>query len=76
MSDEYNSKTCITAGELRAIGVAIPAEVPDCGWVPRYSMTYGGPQVTIDNRRIHCTAAIRFSVPFQWIEVTGRVEAM
>lgn len=26
MSDEYNAETCITAGELRAIGVAIPAE--------------------------------------------------
>ena len=76
MSDEYNSETCITAGELRAIGVAIPAEVPDCGWVPRSAVTYSGPQVTVDGNRIDCTAAIQFSVPFQWISVTGHVEAM
>jgi len=31
----YDPGSCVTAGELRAAGVPVPAEMPDAAWAPR-----------------------------------------
>lgn len=31
--DAYDPDTCITAGELRGIGLDVPSSIPDCAWV-------------------------------------------
>ena len=35
---KYDPATCITAGELRSMGMKIPDTVPDCGWIPRFGI--------------------------------------
>lgn len=35
---EYDPKLHITAGTLRAMGLEVPQNIPDCAWTPRYSM--------------------------------------
>jgi hypothetical protein len=67
---EYDEATCQTAGELRAAGIEVPANVPDCGWIPRGSMTIGGkPVVAYDAKAKRIKVAFRavFTVPFRWI---------
>lgn len=71
----YDAVTCITAGELREMGIAIPANVPDCGWIPRGAM-----QMRAGTAHQHSEAEIAagilrvnlectFTQPFRWIEL-------
>jgi hypothetical protein len=32
---EYDEVTCITAAELRWMGIAVPEDTPDVAWIPR-----------------------------------------
>lgn len=61
----------ITAGELRANGVAIPEEIPDCGWVPKSSIIIMGlDNAKIENNVITMDLRWIFPVPFKWVEAT------
>lgn len=74
-ADEYDSVSCITAQELRKMGVAIPGDVPDCGWVPRCAVSYGlADQGKVEDSKITCSLTIRILAPFRWFEVRGEVE--
>jgi hypothetical protein len=57
----------ITAGALRAKGYDVPADVPDCAWVPADSLR---PDVTCDPSNGTITVAITFTAPWQWYEAT------
>ena len=72
---EYDETTCITAGELRTAGIAVPATIPDCGWVPRSSIKYGTAKASGDVAagRLSVSIPIEFTVPFQWILVAVEV---
>jgi hypothetical protein len=72
--EEYNERTCITAGELRAAGVAVPRSIPDCGWVPKHTMKFGEPTCAVepDNTgapAVACSIPIILTVPFRWVSV-------
>ncbi len=66
----------VSAGELREMGVAVPEDVPDCGWVPRASLRIG--DVTSaslgENGLPNLHISIEFTEPFRWVEVSGRVK--
>lgn len=47
MGQDYDEVTCITAGELRSMGINIAAEVPDVGWVKRSSVIWGDPGLNL-----------------------------
>ena len=72
---EYNPKTCVTAGELRAMGIPIPERVPDVGWIPRTAMRWTGaaPGATTEEEKaqgiLNLSLEVRFTEPFQWIDV-------
>jgi hypothetical protein len=70
---EYDPATCITAGELRAVGIPVPESVPDCGWIPRGSMAPGPeePTTSYDPATGIITAMIPtcFTQPFRWFEL-------
>ncbi len=34
----YDEAMCITAGQLRAVGITVPEKIPDYAWVPRRSV--------------------------------------
>lgn len=36
--NEYDSEKCVTAGELRQLGIPIPEGIPDVAWVPRTAL--------------------------------------
>lgn len=40
---DYDPASCVTAGELRAMGCAVPEKVPDCAWVPKSMVSYDLP---------------------------------
>jgi hypothetical protein len=36
--EKYDSLTCITAEEIRALGASLPESIPNCAWIPRASV--------------------------------------
>lgn len=70
--DDYDEKTCITAGELRAGGLPIADSIPDCGWIPKASIKFLQPEVTIDKLvegKVNIAVAAEFTVPFKWVKI-------
>lgn len=70
----------ISAGELRAIGLNVPADIPDCATVPRCSVHYKAgddkpDQVAIDSNVLVVDIAVTFSEPFKWFEATVVVKS-
>lgn len=69
---EYDEATCITAGELRALGVAVPDDVPDCGWVRRSAMRFhvGEASMDRDAGRFSIGVVVELIEPFRWVSIT------
>lgn len=71
---EYNEQICITAGELREMGVDVPDRIPDCVWIPRWSMRMDaeGQEPTAaecEQGILKAKVIITFTQPFQWVSV-------
>ena len=73
MTAEYSAETCITAGELRRMGCEISTRIPDCGWIPRYSIIMKTGETTIEGDKVSCYVEVAFLEPFQWINLTVEV---
>lgn len=73
MSD-FNPDTCITAGQIRAMGGTIPDTVPDCAWVHRKHMKVAfEPAEAGEGLEVHLNAIITFTAPMEWVTVPIRV---
>lgn len=77
---EYDEVTCITAGEIRAAGIAVPGNIPDCGWVPRTSLQYETVAAPARSPKlakgvVAMTIRVRFSQPFRWIAIDVTIDA-
>ncbi len=62
--NDYDPKTCVTAGCLRSIGWPIPEEIPDCGWVPWTSMQVIDVSLHDDGMGF---VSVQFTTPFKWV---------
>ena len=75
---EYNPDTCITAGELRAMGASILDTIPDCAWIPRHALkplSYSVEAVTVDAAtRFDVTWQCEITEPFRWITINGTIK--
>jgi hypothetical protein len=71
---EYDADTCVTAEELREIGISVPDSVPDCGWIPRHAIKYGDVGVDIGGTAVIANVAVTLSEPFRWINITVRLD--
>ena len=72
-SEEYSTKSCITAGELREQGIEIEEHIPDCAWMSREGVRYGELEVSQDDdHTFHYTQVVYFDKPLRWL--TLRVE--
>jgi len=72
---EYDPRTCVTAGELRAAGLAIPDTIPDVGWVPRDSIMCGEPMPVYDETgTVAVGLEVIFAVLFRWLKVDFTIE--
>lgn len=63
----------VYAGELRAEGCDIPANIPDCAWVPRHGVKYRPAFTEFDGFTLTLKTSISFTEPFTWVEVPVRV---
>jgi hypothetical protein len=76
---EYDEKTCITAGELRSMGVMVSKTIPDCGWIPRPALvgkvlpSNEGTE-TRDPNTLNIDVEYSFTQPFRWLSVDLTVE--
>lgn len=66
---EYDPKTCITAGELRAMGCSIPSTIPDCGWVHRSAVHFGESTSKLEGDDLIIDLSVSFDESFRWVEV-------
>ncbi len=68
---EYDEATCITAKELRAKGIAVPAEIPDPAWVRRASIRSNHvavlPPGSRDGKEHFVDFGVRFTEPFRLV---------
>lgn len=73
---EYDEKTCVTAGELRARGVPVPEDIPDVAWVPRASLVVktGEAKMGDEPGKIVLSLAVEFTAPFRWLELSCTIE--
>ena len=62
----------ISAGQLRALGREVPAEIPDCATA---EVELEGPHdcAMTDDGRFTCTIEMRFLSPLSWIELSVEV---
>lgn len=67
--DQYDPKTCVTAGELRTMGLDIPSPIPNCAWVPRRAICFGEPEVTAEDDVVHASIPTIVNAPFKWVNV-------
>jgi hypothetical protein len=68
---EYDEVTCITAAELRWMGIAVPEDTPDVAWIPRAALrveSFKLTHATDHGATVHGTASVTFLTPFRWVE--------
>jgi hypothetical protein len=74
---EYDPKTCITAGEMREIGFGVPAQIPDCAWIPRSAFDLDW-EVTCGpsggDNSLSAKVTVKVNEPFRWIRLEFTVE--
>jgi hypothetical protein len=66
----YDEATCVTAGELRAMGVPVPEKIPDCGWVPTHAVRWGPPNASMEGDTVFVELGVSFLEDFRWVELT------
>jgi hypothetical protein len=69
---KYDPKTCITAGELREVGIMVPDTIPDQAWIPRHAMMphlAGVKSKDDDPSMVEAKIEIDLTVPFRWVRV-------
>ena len=73
---EHDEQTCISAGELRGMGVAVPPDIPDCAWVPRSAIRIGPIEKSYvtEAGESRCTFGVDFVEPFRWISLDVMLE--
>jgi hypothetical protein len=77
---EFDPVTCVTVKELRERGFSsIPADLPDCAWIPRDSVEFEFFNETTpqDAEKGLMKAGMRatFTEPFRWIELNYKTRS-
>jgi len=66
---EYNENTCITAWELRELGMDLPKTIPDYGWIPRTSFSFKAGEMRADViDTMTCEVIVEITEPFKWYQ--------
>ena len=66
---DFNARTCITAEQLRSIGLEIPESIPGCAWISRSSIQIGPGVASHDKETLSCTSPVSFTEDFKWVEI-------
>jgi len=66
---EYHPALDVTAGELRALGMKVEAEVPDCAWVPRSAFRVLSSRLTsLEGETGTISVSMTIGAPWRWVE--------
>lgn len=84
MDDEepqFDPTTCVTVRELRNRGFSnIPADFPDCAWIPRDSIKFEFFNETtrqdVEKGLMKAGMRATFTEPFRWIEIDYTIEKL
>lgn len=70
--EEYDPKTCITASELREMGIPIPEHIPGCAWMKRsgLKMESGNPNYDPETEELIIHMTVKFTEPMNYITLT------
>ena len=75
---EYDPGAHITAKELRDLGYKIPEHIPDCGWVPRWSMYLLPKSCAVVRGKDYNSCDVIFNVeftqPFRWLKCKLKIQ--
>lgn len=68
---DYDPTTCITAGELRSQGNGVPANIPDCAWIPKNAVhvAYALPTSDAESGILQLGGTVTYSAQFQFFKV-------
>lgn len=63
--EQFDPRQCVTARELRSLGLEVPMSIPNSAWIPRSAVKFGTPKT--EEGEIH-TATVPMSIeePFRW----------
>lgn len=68
---EYVPALDYTAEQLRAMGMPIKDDIPDCAWIPRECVEFDVDEVTTgEGRTLDLKMTATFSGEFRWISVS------
>jgi hypothetical protein len=71
---EFDETTCITAGQLRALGWPLPETIPDVGWIPLASIktTFRVDRTTnpMATGMLRGEIVHEFTEPFRWVDAS------
>lgn len=67
--EEYDEKTCITAGELRGLGIRLPEDIPDVAWVPRIALVFKPGKGRVEGDKLLVDVGVEVLAPFRWVSV-------
>jgi hypothetical protein len=67
-----HQKTNITAGELRALGLTVQADVPNCAVIPRWAIRIKSDSIKVveTEKGLEAVFSVETTEPFRWCEVT------
>lgn len=72
----YDEETCVTAGELRAMGFPVPEFIPDVGWIPRAALRgKPGKIVAGADGSLEVETRMEFTMPFRFVSMQMKLEA-
>ena len=71
--EEYDAKICMTAREIRAMGIQVPERIPDVAWIYRSEFNFDLDSLQCwgdaeDTGKVHMRIKACFSGPFRWVE--------
>ena len=55
----------------------MPDTIPDCGWIPKTSIKFLQPDVTIDKLvagQVNVAIAAKFTEPFRWVQINLKLD--
>ena len=69
---KFDPETCVTAGELRALGCQIDETIPDCGWIEwgAWHVDEIGETTIREDGTLDVRFTFRPNKPFRWWQVT------
>jgi hypothetical protein len=76
MGAGFDPKTCITAGDLRWMGISLPEDIPDCAWVKRSALQLSLESIRdgSGDRNLILDFTVQFEQPLQWISMDLYIE--